>query len=81
LEEQHVVAPAARSSKDACGCELGGIAASVALIAYVAYLFVVQGSPPGWQLRDLGWGVAVVFGAALAGKAVGIARARRAVEG
>ena len=72
--------PQARAGRE-CGCEAGGIAGSAALIAYLAYLFVAEGSPPGWQLRDLGWGAAVVFAAALAGKAVGIARARRAVEG
>jgi hypothetical protein len=81
LEENRVATAPARAGKEACGCEAGAIAASAALIAYVVYLFVAQGPPPGWQLRDLGWGTAVVFAAALLGKAVAIVRARRTVGG
>jgi hypothetical protein len=80
LEGDHV-APRPATEKQACGCEAGAIAASAALLGYFAYLFAAEGAPPGWQLSDLGWGSAVVFGAALAGKAVGIVRARRAVNG
>jgi hypothetical protein len=70
------VAP--QATKDACGCEAGGIAGSAALIAYVAYLFATEGPPPSWGLHDLAWGAATVFAAALAGKAAGIVHARRA---
>ena len=71
--EEHVARP--------CGCAAGGVAASVALFAYVAYLFFAEGAPPHWELGDLGWGAAAVFGAAVAGKAAGIVRARRALDG
>jgi peptidoglycan/LPS O-acetylase OafA/YrhL len=53
------------------------VAASIAFFAYVGAILLVVGTPPHWGTSELLWGVAVVVGAALGGKAVGVVRSRR----
>jgi hypothetical protein len=65
------------SEASACGCGSAAVAASFAFFAYLGVVLVVVGTPPHWGASELLWGIAVVVGAALVGKALGLVRARR----
>jgi hypothetical protein len=65
------------SAASACGCVSAAVAASLAFFAYLGVVLVVVGTPPRWGASELLWGIAVVVGAALVGKALGLVRARR----
>jgi hypothetical protein len=69
---------AAGRAADACGCETGAAFAAAAFIASAVFLVLARGAPPAWGIRDVLVGLAVTLAAALGGKAIGIARARRA---
>jgi hypothetical protein len=83
IEAPHL-APAGRSEIEgrltaaalACGCGAGNVWASAALLGYTLYLGAAAGSFGALTLRHLGWGVAVVLAAAVAGKLATLARAR-----
>jgi hypothetical protein len=62
---------------DACGCGSAAVAASFAFFGYVVVVLLVVGTPPRWGFAELVWGGAVLLGAALVGKALGLMRARR----
>lgn len=64
-----------------CGCNAGSVSGAVALLAYASYLLVGVGSPGHWSFQHLLVGTTVVIGAALAGKAFGIVRARLQLVG
>jgi hypothetical protein len=66
-----------KSEASACGCVSAAVAASLAFFAYLGVVLVVVGTPPHWGASELLWGIAVVVGAALVGKALGLVRARR----
>jgi hypothetical protein len=64
-----------------CGCNTGSIVASLALLAYAAYLVIAQGGPSQWRLSDAWWGFAVLVVAAAAGKGLGVIHARASLLG
>ena len=62
-----------------CGCATGSSFASLALLACAAYLWIALGSPLRAARGDLITTGVVVVAAAIAGKLVGLVRARRAL--
>jgi hypothetical protein len=60
---------------DACGCGTGAVFAVAAMVIYGVYLLVW--APSGTRLDSIWTGIALIFGSALAGKMIGLARARR----
>lgn len=59
-----------------CGCGTGSVWASAALLGYAVYLWAAVGAFGALTLRHLGWGMAMVVAAAVAGKLATLARAR-----
>ena len=62
-----------------CGCASAAVAGSAGFLGYVGYLLVAEGAPSHWGSPDLLWGSLIVLGTAVAGKAFGLMRGRRAV--
>lgn len=59
-----------------CGCKSGSAAAVLALTAYIGALLVTTGWPIHWTASNLVWGGMIFLSGAVAGKLLGLIRAR-----